>query len=81
MSALSLEPCSHCGSRAVSLETPAGEARARGACASCGAKGPMAGLNDPRPWDRAAAEDWNRWSLASWANAGASSTPGRAPAE
>jgi hypothetical protein len=61
---MNLEPCPCCNSLSLSTETPSGESRARIACFSCGAKGPMVGLADPRPWDIAAAEEWNTWAMA-----------------
>ena len=59
---LMLENCPFCGGIA-SMETPMGEARARGCCTACGAKGPMAGTSDARAWNVAAAEEWNVWAV------------------
>lgn len=55
-----MEPCPCCFSASLTIETPAGESRARVSC-WCGAKGPMAGNNDARPWQEAAIAEWNSW--------------------
>lgn len=59
-----LEPCPICASMMISLETPAGSSPARGACFGCGAKGPLVGPMDQRPWEVAATQEWNVWARA-----------------